>query len=95
MVLAHEFSARMNLASPDDAAGWSVILRRLDCQPAWRILKVSCRRTDILMTHIAQDKKVRRGALTFILTRGIGQSFVADDVPADEVFRFLEDKRAS
>jgi 3-dehydroquinate synthase len=31
--------------------------------------------TDILMKHIAQDKKVRRGALTFILTRGIGQSF--------------------
>jgi 3-dehydroquinate synthase len=56
---------------------------------------VSCRRTDILMTHIAQDKKVRRGALTFILTRGIGQSFIADDVPQDEVFRFLEDKRES
>ena len=30
--------------------------------------------------------------VTFILTRGIGQSFVADDVPANEVLRFLEEK---
>ncbi len=30
--------------------------------------------TDVLMDAIAQDKKVVRGALTFILTRGIGQS---------------------
>ena len=28
------------------------------------------------MDAIAQDKKVVRGALTFILTRGIGQSFI-------------------
>jgi 3-dehydroquinate synthase len=40
-------------------------------------------------------RSVQRGALTFILTRGIGQSFIANDVPQDEVFRFLEDKRAS
>ena len=28
-----------------------------------------------------QDKKVERGRLTFILARGIGESFVAKDVP--------------
>ncbi len=33
------------------------------------------------MEHIAQDKKVSRGKLTFILARGIGQAFVAPDVP--------------
>ena len=38
-----------------------------------------------LLEQIAQDKKVKGGKLTFILTRGIGQSFVADDVPASEV----------
>ena len=37
-----------------------------------------------------QDKKVERGALTFILVRGIGQAFVAKSIPADEVARFLE-----
>ena len=43
-------------------------------------------------TAIAQDKKVKGGKLTFILTRGIGQSFVADDVPSSEVLSFLTEK---
>jgi 3-dehydroquinate synthase len=46
----------------------------------------------MLMDAIAQDKKVKSGKLTFILTRGIGQSFVADDVPASEVISFLREK---
>ena len=32
---------------------------------------------DRLMDLIAQDKKVKRGTLTFILVRGIGKSFIA------------------
>ncbi|HWT29678.1 MAG TPA: 3-dehydroquinate synthase, partial [Propylenella sp.] len=50
---------------------------------------------DELMGHIAQDKKVTRGKLTFILTRGIGHAFVADDVPPDRVRTFLEKQVAS
>jgi 3-dehydroquinate synthase len=95
MVLAHEFSARMNLASPDDAARVRRHLHEVGLPTRMSDIEGELPATDILMKHIAQDKKVRRGALTFILTRGIGQSFVADDVPADEVFRFLEEKRAS
>ncbi|RVA31805.1 3-dehydroquinate synthase, partial [Mesorhizobium sp. M7A.F.Ca.US.001.01.1.1] len=38
-----------------------------------------------------QDKKVSRGALTFILTRGVGQAFIAKDVPASEVLSFLRE----
>jgi 3-dehydroquinate synthetase len=33
---------------------------------------------------------VSRGALTFILVRGIGQSFIAKDIEADTVMRFLD-----
>lgn len=94
MVLAHEFSARMNLASPDDAARVEHHLREVGLPTRMQDIEGSLPATDILMKHIAQDKKVQRGALTFILTRGIGQSFIANDVPQDEVFRFLEDKRA-
>ena len=47
---------------------------------------------ETLMNAIAQDKKVSGGKLTFILTRGIGQSFVADDVPGSEVTAFLKEK---
>jgi AcrR family transcriptional regulator len=51
-------------------------------------------KADVLMDAIAQDKKVKSGKLTFILTRGVGQSFVADDVPASEVISFLREKHA-
>ena len=44
---------------------------------------------DAILDAMFQDKKVRRGALTFILARGIGQSFVARDIEAAPVRAFL------
>jgi 3-dehydroquinate synthase len=49
---------------------------------------------DRLMELIAQDKKVKRGKLTFILARGIGSSFIAHGVDAAEVRDFLLEKLA-
>jgi 3-dehydroquinate synthase len=49
---------------------------------------------DVLMDLMAQDKKVRRGRLTFILVGGIGQAFVAPDVDAAEARAFLAHKLA-
>ncbi len=45
---------------------------------------------DAILEAMYQDKKVQRGALTFILLRGIGQSFVAKNVPAEAVRSYLE-----
>ena len=45
------------------------------------------------MAAIAQDKKVSRGALTFILTRGIGQAFIEKNVDPAKVSAFLEEMR--
>ena len=89
MALAHRFSARMNLASPDDAARVEKHLR--DVGLPWRLGDVPGGLPDAetLFGFIAQDKKVSRGALTFILTRGVGQAFIARDVPASEVVAFL------
>ncbi len=42
-----------------------------------------------LMRLMGQDKKVRRGKLTFILARAIGEAFVAHDVPPERVSDFL------
>jgi shikimate kinase/3-dehydroquinate synthase len=42
-----------------------------------------------------QDKKVQRGALTLILARGIGESFIAKNVAASEVRNFLESELQS
>jgi 3-dehydroquinate synthase len=37
-----------------------------------------------------RDKKVAGGRITFVLARGIGQAFVANDVPLDAVTALLE-----
>ena len=91
MALAHRFSTRLNLASPDDAARVEAHLR--DVGLPWRMADIpgDLPRPEKLFDFITQDKKVTRGALTFILTRGIGQSFIAKDVPASEVIAFLRD----
>lgn len=93
MVLAHKFSARMNLCSPDDGARVAKHLREVGLPISLKDIDGELPSTDILMEHIAQDKKVARGELNFILTKGIGQSFVANNVPADEVWRFIEETR--
>ena len=46
------------------------------------------------MELIAQDKKVKRGKLTFILARGIGRASSRRDVDAAEVRAFLLEKLA-
>ncbi|MGE0055010.1 MAG: 3-dehydroquinate synthase [Hyphomicrobium sp.] len=43
-----------------------------------------------LLRLMGQDKKVRQGQLTFILVRGIGEAFIAHDVPPQSVRDFLE-----
>ena len=90
MVLAHAFSARMNLASPDDAARVASHLETAGLPTDLSAIRAHVPDADALMDFIAQDKKVSRGALTFILTRGIGQAFVARDVPPAEVRAFLQ-----
>ncbi|MBB3148262.1 3-dehydroquinate synthase [Phyllobacterium trifolii] len=92
MVLAHQFSAKMNLASPDDAARVEAHLRQVGLPVSIDDIPGNLPSAEKLMDYIAQDKKVARGALTFILTRGIGQSFIAKDVPPSAVLSFLQEK---
>ncbi|MEO7026464.1 MAG: 3-dehydroquinate synthase, partial [Caulobacteraceae bacterium] len=84
-VLAFRFSARLGLCPPPaaervaravSAAGLATRLPRgVDA--------------DALVGHMATDKKVRRGALAFVLARDIGEVFVADGVEPAEVRAFL------
>ena len=45
-----------------------------------------------LIGHMRRDKKVRDGALNFVLARGIGQAFTAADVPVEAVTELLRDE---
>ena len=92
MVLAHQFSARMNLASPDVARRIEAHLKEVGLPVSMSEIPGSLPPAETLLDAITQDKKVKGGKLTFILTRGLGESFVADDVPASEVLAFLREK---
>lgn len=94
MALAHRFSARLNQASYDDASRVEAHLRTVGLPMTLSDVPGGLPDAETLLGYIQQDKKVQRGALTFILTRGIGQSFIAKDVPASEVLAFLTDALA-
>lgn len=89
MVMAHAFSARMNLCSPDDTHRVASHLEKAGLPTNLSSIRNHIDSVESLMNFIAQDKKVSRGALNFILTRGIGEAFVAKDVPAAELRAFL------
>lgn len=50
---------------------------------------------ETFLTLMMQDKKVVSGVLRLILLRGIGEAFIADDVPMPVLRRFLEAEVAS
>ncbi|MBA4782870.1 MAG: 3-dehydroquinate synthase [Rhizobiales bacterium] len=95
MVLAHRFSARMNLASPDDASRVENHFRAVGLPTEVSDIPGAPIAADDLMNHIAQDKKVSRGTLTFILSRGIGKAFIANDVPPSAVRAFVSESTGS
>jgi shikimate kinase / 3-dehydroquinate synthase len=45
-----------------------------------------------LIGHMRRDKKVRDGALNFVLVRGIGEAFTSSDVPVAAVTDLLRDE---
>jgi 3-dehydroquinate synthase len=94
MALAFEFSARRALLPRTEAE--RVIRHLAAVGLPTRVSEVpgGAPDADRLMDLIAQDKKVKRGKLTFILVRGIGASFVAPAVDASEVRAFLIEKLA-
>jgi 3-dehydroquinate synthase len=94
MALAFAFSAERKLSRPEDTARVVAHLQAVGLPT--RISDIPGDRPTVarLMSAIAQDKKVARGSLTFILVRGIGQAFVARDIPGDDVAAFLQ-KRLS
>ncbi|ODT81938.1 MAG: 3-dehydroquinate synthase [Pelagibacterium sp. SCN 64-44] len=94
MVLAHRFSTQLGLAPGQDGARVAAHLRQAGLPTMLGDFPGPLGATETLMAAIAQDKKVSRGALTFILTRGIGQAFIEKNVDAAQVSAFLDEARA-
>ncbi|MRN65025.1 3-dehydroquinate synthase [Brucella sp. 10RB9213] len=94
MALAYRFSARMNLAGIEAAERVEAHLKAVGLPVSLAEVPGGLPPAEKLMDYIAQDKKVTRGTLTFILTHGIGQSFIAKDVPPAAVLEFLKERLA-
>ena len=94
-VLAFAFSARRGLVSPDDTKRVAAHFADVGLPTAMSDIPGEPMVAETLMQAIAQDKKVSRGALTFILVNAIGSAFVAQDVPPDEVAAFLAEQLAT
>ena len=95
MALAFEFSARrQGLVSKAEAARATRHLAEVGLPTRIQDIPGELPSIDQLMDLIAQDKKVKRGMLTFILVRGIGAAFVEAGVDAREVRTFLSEKLA-
>jgi 3-dehydroquinate synthase len=89
---AFEFSARLGLAPQADADRAVRHLAAAGLPTHVRDVPALKTNADVLMELIAQDKKVKRGKLTFILVRGIGEAFVAPDIDPSQVRAFLAQK---
>jgi 3-dehydroquinate synthetase len=94
MVCAFEFSARRGLLAAPEAARVERHLAATGLPTHLNQVAGGLPDGERLMDLIAQDKKVKRGKLTFILARGIGSAFIAPDIDAAEVRAFLIEKLA-
>jgi 3-dehydroquinate synthase len=95
MALAFEFSARRQGLLPMAQAQRAIRhLAEVGLPTRLRDIPGPLPSVDQLMDLIAQDKKVKRGMLTFILVRGIGAAFIEAGVDAREVRVFLSEKLA-
>ena len=98
MVLAAEFSAALGMISQAAAARVERHLAEVGLpthlQDIAGFAQEGLADADALMTLMAQDKKVRRGRLTFILLEAIGRAVIAKDVEPARVHDFLQAKLA-
>jgi len=96
MVLAAQFSASIGMLAPGDAARLERHLVEVGLptrlQDIAGFAQEGLADADALMDLMAQDKKVRRGKLTFILLEAIGSAVIARDVEPARVRDFLRDK---
>jgi 3-dehydroquinate synthase len=92
MVLAHDFSVRMGLMPREDAERVRAHLKAVGLPTRLIDMTGGAPDAGTFMELVAQDKKVQRGSLTFILSKGIGQSFIAHDVPFAAVKSFITDE---
>jgi 3-dehydroquinate synthase len=98
MVLAAQFSAKLGMIAEADATRIEHHLAEAGLpthlQDIAGFAQEGLADADALLALMAQDKKVKRGKLTFILLEAVGRAVIANDVEPSLVRDFLKDKLA-
>ena len=89
--LAFETSARLGLCPQEEPSQVAAHLRAMGMKATLGDIPGELPGSDRLIELMMQDKKVRAGRLRFVLARGIGRAFVADDVDLGVVRGVLAD----
>ena len=89
MAQALRFSAARGLMGMADADRFTRHLESVGMKAWPRAAGIATDAAPRLVAHMKQDKKRSSDGLPFILARGLGQSFLAKDVPLAEVETFL------
>lgn len=89
--LAFELSARLGLCPQEEPSRVRAHLVDMGMKTDLADIPGDLPGAEDLLALMAQDKKVVDGRLRFVLARGIGQAFVAEDVPGDLVRKLLDD----
>ena len=89
--LAFELSQRLGLCSQEAPSRVRAHLRAMGMKTDIADIPGDLPDAAGLLALMGQDKKVIDGRLRFILARGIGEAFVAEDVPGDVVLAVLSD----
>jgi 3-dehydroquinate synthase len=91
MVLAFRLSAKLGLCNPADEARVAAHFAAAGLPTKLADVPGGLPSVDELLNLMTQDKKVQRGALTFILVRGIGKAFAQKDVDPAPVRTLLQE----
>ncbi|MFN3889822.1 MAG: 3-dehydroquinate synthase [Beijerinckiaceae bacterium] len=94
LACAMRFSAKLGYANAADAARVETHLRETGLPSRITDIAGWNAGADEILDAMYQDKKVSRGALTFILARGVGKSFIARGVDGETVREFLKEELA-
>jgi 3-dehydroquinate synthase len=92
MALAAEFSARLGVLSPEAVARATRHLAGAGLPVRLADVEGGVPDADRLMELMSQDKKVKRGKLTFVLLRDIGAAYISHDVDPALLRAFLVEK---
>ncbi len=92
MVLAAEFSARLGMLAPAAVGRATRHLAGAGLPVSFADVAGGVPDADRLMELMLQDKKVKRGTLTFVLLRDIGAAYISHDVDPALLRAFLAEK---